>query len=184
MCNKYRFIKDIDNKKVVDFINYGKRLQKIYLIFGVIAIVNLVSTFKKEDHVIRVLQLLGIVCYAGIISCFMFMDSIKPNDRAMRGTVSACLGLLILNSIGNLTSFLYLCLNYFTWTLLFSLISLFLQLSTWYIFYHFRLQVDKEMADGSLTSLGPESSGGTPVVAVAMSRPSNASGTYPIADKV
>jgi hypothetical protein len=171
MCNKYRFIADIENKKVTDYLSYCHRLQKVYLIFGILAVVNLISTFKKEDHVVRLLQLLGIVCYAGIISCFLFMDTIKPNDRAMKGTVSACLGLLSVNSAGNLTSFIYLCVAYFTWTLLYSLLSLFLQLGTFYIFYHFRLQVDKELqqGDGDMSGLQPSSS--APVIAVPIARP-------------
>jgi len=180
MCRKYRFIADIDNKKITDFVAYGSRLQRVYLIFGIIAIVNLVSTFKKEDHIIRLLQLLGIVCYAGIVACFLFMDTIKPNDRAMKGAVSSVLGLLVVNSTQCLATFIYMCAKYFTWTLLFSVVELLLQVATLYIFYHFRIAVDKEIESGSLTGLQPEPS--APVVAVAMSRPSNTSGTY--SDKV
>ena len=85
MCNKYKFIADIDNKSVADFMEYGNRLRRVYLIFGIIALINIITTFTKEDHIIRILQVLGILLYAGIITCLQMIQ----NKQALTERASA-----------------------------------------------------------------------------------------------
>lgn len=159
MCRKYKFIADIDNKSVADFISYAVRLKKLYFIFGCIALINIISTFKREGLVIRWLQVLGIVLYAGIIANLTWLDTMTPTDTAMRTTVRAVLALLVLNTFNNLASFVYLIATDYSWTLFFSLFSLILQVTTWYIFYHFLVRIDQEATVGTIEEgLNPDPS--------------------------
>ena len=163
MCNRYKFIADIDNKSVKDFVNYAARLVRLYGIFGILGLINLISTFKHEDHIIRLLQILGLLLYCSIIVCCSNMQGKTAADPALRSSVVAAIGCLVTNSVNNLVMFVYILINYYTWTIFFSLLSIVIQVSTWYIFWYFKERIDKENAGGGINeSLSPVAS--APVV--------------------
>ena len=71
MCRKFRFIADIDNKTVKDFVDYLGRVRKLYIIFGILAAVNLLTEFDVADHIYRFMLVAGVVLYFVISGQFI-----------------------------------------------------------------------------------------------------------------
>lgn len=185
MCRNYKFIIGIENKSVADFISYALRLKRLYCVFGAFAFINVMSTYMYEGNVILGLQIVGIVLYLLLIMLLTWLDSCKSTDTAVRKLVQWILALLVLNTANNFFSFLYLISTEYSWTLFFSLFSLFLQVTTWYIFYHFLVQIDKEASGCTLNEgLSPEPSAPTDVDAIPRAYPVAQTVDYPLADKV
>ena len=146
MCRKFKFIADMDNKSIKDYLAYTQRSKKIYMIFGVLALINIVETFSGADHILRWLTILGVLLYACIIATLTLMGNLNEKDSNLKPLVLATIVCLVLNSANNLAEFIYIFMTDYTWTIFFSLLSLILQVTTWYIFIGFSRQVDKEAA--------------------------------------
>lgn len=149
----------MENKVIQDYLAYARKSRKIYMIFGIIALVNIAETFSGADHVLRWLTILGIFFYAIIIATLTAMSSVTKTDPKLKKLVIATIVTLILNTANNIAEFVYIVLTDYTWTIFFSLFSLLLQVVTWYIFIGFWRQIDKEAAEAEV-----QHSGGNPVV--------------------
>ena len=182
MCRKFRFILDIEQKKVCDYVAYAARLRRVYMIFGVIAIINIVSTFKDEDHVIRLLQIFGIILYGNIALVLSVMQNVQHTDMVLRRLIVATNLLLVLNTMSNATQLIYLLAYYYSWTLLFNIFSIILHLGSLYIFYRFKIQFDVEKDSSQASELA--SVGVAAPVATPMIHAVPEATAYPVNDKV
>jgi hypothetical protein len=158
MCKKLRFISDIGNKQIKDFQDYGLRLRRLYIIFGIIGIIDVFTTYAKHDsvEVQSALQIAGLVLYLGIIYLLSQLSDKTVHDTSLRSTVVHLIVLLMANTAVSLTVFIYLLLYYYSWTVFFSLFSLVLQVAGIYIFFYFKSKIDEEMDAASGHYVGSE----------------------------
>ena len=97
--------------------------------------------FKKEEHILRALALVGVVLY---ILIFLTITRMIADTNPQKSFVYICIVLLILNSINYAAETIYSVIiapNYFA---IFAIFSFMLQASTMYIFIKFLEAIDKE----------------------------------------
>ena len=124
-----------------DFVNYTSRVRKIYLIFGIIALAEVLLKYKKEDHILRALALFGAVLY---ILIFITISRLVADERPQKVFVYICLALVVLNSINYAAETIYTVIVAPNLYAIFAIFSVMLQVSTMYIFIKFLQAIDKE----------------------------------------
>ncbi len=135
MCRKYALIYNIDNTNIQELCDYLSRLKKIYLIFMIISLVNLITEAVPKQLSTSIIAAVNILLY--LINIIILQRA--SNDHTVMNANLAIFGLLLISAF-NIFSLIYNAVTGNLWTI-FGVVSVVLQWSTIFLIYKLREKI-------------------------------------------
>lgn len=135
MCRKYALIYNIETTTIQELCDYLNRLKKIYLIFMIISLVNLITEAVPKQRVTAIIAGVDVLLY--LINIIILQRA--SNDPTVMNANLAIFGLLLISAF-NIFSLIYNAVTGNLWTI-FGVVSVVLQWSTVFLVYKLKEKI-------------------------------------------